>query len=44
MEDLSDAGILLEVTIDGRTSYVLPALQRLMRRPLPVGTRHSGAW
>jgi hypothetical protein len=44
MEDLADAGILLEVAVDGRTSYVLPAIQRLMRRPLPVGTRHSGAW
>ena len=44
MEDLADAGILLEVTVDGRTSYVLPAIQRLMRRPLAVGTRHSGAW
>lgn len=44
MEDLADAGILLEIAVDGRTGYVLPAIYRLMRRPLPVGTRHSGAW
>ena len=44
MEDLAEAGILLEITIDGRTGYLLPAILRLMRQPLPVGTRHTGTW
>jgi fido (protein-threonine AMPylation protein) len=44
MEDLAEAGILLEITIDGRTGYLLPAISRLMRQPLPVGTRHTGTW
>ena len=44
VEDLANAGFLSKIGIDGHTSYVLPAVQRLMRRPLPVGTRAFDAW